>query len=487
MVKEIVVVGSGLAGSMVAHFLQETCHVTVICKGGKANSNSMLAQGGIAVALREDDTFQSHLKNTLEAGSFYNDRKNTALLVKTGPKVIKELISQGLTFDQDETGHLAYGLEGAHDIPRILHAKGDQTGQVVTEFSQSRLDKVDWIEHAQVIDLLVNELGQCTGVTYLDQRNQLQQINGDKIILATGGVGGLFPLSSNDLTVTGVGIALAKRNQVEVKDLEFVQFHPTLLTKNGKCYGLVSEAVRGAGAVLVDETGRLIMKDRHVRQDLAPRDVISRILSQELEQGHDIYLDISKVENFEKKFPQITANLFKQGIPFQTTNKIPVRPGAHFIMGGILTDSYGQTSMPNLYAVGEVACTGVHGANRLASNSLLECLVFATRVSEHILQASQSVTIAKNERPVKKQPEKFHLPNKELLQHRAWQAIGIERKRTDLIDFLHWLSGYHYTYIPTDLTKQEAELADLCCVAEEIARAALARPISIGAHFIKGE
>lgn len=480
--KKVLIIGSGIAGSLAASYLEKACKVTLMTKGRRDDSNSMLAQGGIAAALAADDDPYDHLQDTLTAGCDHNDPQRVEELVTLGPEVIQSLIDTGMKFDQKADGSWAYGLEGAHRKPRVLHCGGDQTGKHLTSFIQSQLAQTTWLENCTVSDLLIHE-NSCQGVVYL--QNGIQKVfHADLVILATGGIGQLFPLTTNNWSISGDGIALAARAGATLKDMEFVQFHPTLLVVDGHCQGLISEAVRGEGARLVMEDGTLLMAGRHPQQDLAPRDVVSRVIKESLAAGHTIYLDISPIPDFTTRFPHITQILRKNTIPFETTHRIPVEPGAHFFMGGIETNEWGETSIHNLYAIGETACTGVHGANRLASNSLLEGLVFAKKASEHVLAKRIPFTKPaiivnyQNSRPL-------NLPTKQALQERAWDAIGIVRDSEQLQAFLDWLAQFHYQPLnyPT-LTEEKLEIANLCLVAEKIAQAALERKESLGAHAI---
>ncbi|MCI1902564.1 MAG: L-aspartate oxidase [Enterococcaceae bacterium] len=481
--KKVLIVGSGLAGTRTAYYLQNTCEVSIYTKGRRTECNSYLAQGGVAAAVPEKDSWHAHAEDTLKAGVHHNDVRAVETLTKEGVAVIHELINEGMAFDRNPDGTLRFGLEGAHRLPRILHCHGDQTGKYVTLFVQSELNNVAWHENCPVVSLIVTE-GRCTGIRYFDEHGELQSAFADFVILATGGLGGLFPLSTNDQTITGDGMAMALRAGAALSDMEFIQFHPTLLTKNEKCYGLISEAVRGAGAILVDEDDAPLMKDYPLK-DLSPRDVVARVLTTAYAEGKKVFLDISAIHDFEERFPQITANLQKHQIPYRTTKRIPVRPGAHFMMGGIQTDLNGRTSLPNLYAVGETACTGVHGANRLASNSLLECLVFSERAARQILSTP---TVPENKHAAHlPSAAVFKLPSRSELQTHAWRELGIERTEAGLLDLLAWLARYQFFDLPPAFLFSELETANLCLIAQFAAQAALKRTKSLGAHYRKDE
>lgn len=484
----ILIIGSGLAGCQTAYQLLKlhpAATITILCKGHRSSCNSYLAQGGIAVAIDPEDSWQQHYEDTLQAGAQHNHLDHTRLLVAEGPRILQELIADGLQFDCYSDGSFHYGLEGAHSVPRILHCQGDQTGKYMTDFFQQNLQRVQWLEQVQVSELLIND-DRCCGLRYLDEEGRSRELSADAVVLATGGFGGLYPLTTNDETITGDGAAMILRLGLPLQDMEFMQFHPTLLTIGGQCFGLISEAVRGAGARLVNETGAAIMEQRHPLKDLAPRDVVARVLTEEYENGHEVFLDISAIDDFPAHFPQISGNLHKHGIPFETTGLIPVRPGAHFAMGGIPVGRHGQTAIKNLYAVGEAAWTGVHGANRLASNSLLECLVFGKQAAIAISKQSPALALATNASNDNRST-RFELPDRSELQKRAWQALSIQRSQVGLTAFLAWLQGYHYRELPAVYNKEQLITANLCLVAEAIAAAALERKESLGAHSRKDE
>lgn len=478
MIKErVIIVGSGISGCTAALRLMQDYDVTIITKGYKEESNSMLAQGGVAAAVSKNDTPKKHFSDTFQAGCFHNKVLAVNQLVTYGPIVIQKLIAEGMTFDE-QNGELVLGLEGAHQLPRILHTGGDQTGKFLTTFLQEKLTNVHWQEQKMAIEI-IKQNDSAIGVHCLDKENQLHTYYGEHIILASGGLGQLFPVTTNAATISGDGLALAYQAGAKLTDMEFIQFHPTLLFLNGRCHGLISEAVRGEGAKLIRTDGSAVMTDVHPRADLAPRDIVAATLFAEIQDGNDVFLDVTTIPNFEERFPGITANLDAHHIPFRETKRIPVHPGAHFLMGGIRTDLSGKTNIPGLYAIGEVANAGVHGANRLASNSLLETLVFGEKVAEYI-RTQKINPIDHPEIPLSNQTQTPHLPDKQLLQEKIWETLGITRKPEKITEFLYWLTDFDYA----NHTRETAEISHMLITAKLIAESALKRTESLGAHRI---
>ncbi|MFD1670608.1 FAD-dependent oxidoreductase [Agrilactobacillus yilanensis] len=483
--KKVIIIGAGLAGCYLAMLLQKNCQVTLVTKGARQDSNSMLAQGGIAAALDPGDSPAAHEQDTLKAGQYHNQALAVEQLVHVGPELVQQLIAMGMNFDRKPTGDLDFGLEGAHSHHRILHANGDQTGAALTTFVQRQLAYVTWLTNTAAIELYTNK-GVCQGVLVRDIESGQQRIlTADAIVLATGGLGNLYDFTTNNETITGDGLVLAARQKVALKDMAFVQFHPTVLALNNRCYGLITEAIRGSGAILVDEHQTPIMADTP-QKDLAPRDVVARRLKLWQQNGHQLFLDITNVSDFTHRFAGVCANLDKHHVPFRKTHLIPIQPGAHFMMGGIQTDLSAQTSLSRLFAVGEVACNGVHGANRLASNSLLDCLVSAQKAAMAIMTLT-NLPLAN----FKYSPTLFvtpKLPTLAVLQKKAWHYLGIERTRIELRTFLIWLKQYNFLQLqPSQLSQKELTIANLCYCAQLIAEAALAEPKSIGAHYLKEE
>ncbi|MCD2248318.1 L-aspartate oxidase [Listeria marthii] len=475
--ERVIIVGSGISGCMAALRLMQDYDVTIITKGQKEESNSMLAQGGVAAAVSKSDTPKKHFSDTFQAGCFHNKVRAVNQLVTCGPIVIQKLMEEGMTFDEKD-GELSLGLEGAHRLPRILHIGGDQTGKFLTTFLQEKLTNINWQEQQMAIEL-IKQNDVAIGVHCLDMENQLHTYYGEHIILASGGLGQLFPVTTNAATISGDGLALAYRAGAKLTDMEFIQFHPTLLFLNGRCHGLISEAVRGEGATLVRADGSAVMTNIHPMADLAPRDVVAATLFEEIETGNDIFLDIAAVAHFEERFPAITASLDTHQVPFRETKRIPVHPGAHFLMGGIRTDLHGKTNVPGLYAIGEVANAGVHGANRLASNSLLETLVFGEKVAEYI--RTQETKPQNNPAiPLTSHAKAPHLPDKQLLQEKIWETLGITRKPEKITEFLRWIAAFDYA----NHTREAAEISHMLVTAKLIAESALKRTESLGAHRI---
>jgi L-aspartate oxidase len=390
--KTCVIVGSGLAGLYTAYVLSKHSKVLLLTKEDIDESNSFHAQGGIAAVTEDDDSPLEHFDDTVEAGRGLCDAEAVKVLTEEAPARIEEVISWGMKFDTNKNGHLELGLEGGHHHHRILHAGGDATGKNITLFMISQVLKcqpdIEILSNEEALKLLVDKEG-CKGVVcYNHKHHRPDFVYGDEVILATGGVGALFARTTNPPTATGSGIAMAYEAGAEIRDMEFIQFHPTALYIKGKEAHLISEAVRGEGARLYNINKERFMFGRFPLAELEPRDVVARQIFLEMRRTKAPYVNLTldhlNPDVIRHRFPNIFKYCADNGIDM--TQRIPVAPAAHYTVGGITTDLHGRTTIPHLYAVGEVASTGLMGANRLASNSLIECLVFGKRVADDILR-----------------------------------------------------------------------------------------------------
>ena len=390
---DVIVIGSGVAGLTTALNLRSNgLSVLLVTKARIDAGSTKWAQGGIAAALGPGDTPDQHKKDTLAAGAGLCDIKAVDVLVSEGPEAVRKLIAHGAVFDKSETGEIALTREGGHLRNRILHAGGDATGAEVSRALLAAVKSdsgIEIIEHALVIDALKSSSGRVCGVTLhvigAGSRDGVGRALARAVVVATGGLGQVYSQTTNPAVSTGDGVALALRAGAKVGDVEFVQFHPTVLWRDLANRGqqpLISEALRGEGAVLLNHKNEQFMVGKHPQADLAPRDVVAKEIFNQMQlsgQPH-VWLDATKINDFENRFPTIYASCIANGIN-PTEEKIPVAPASHYASGGVLVDLNGQSSIPGLYICGESACTGAHGANRLASNSLLEGLVFGARIA----------------------------------------------------------------------------------------------------------
>ncbi|HVG26237.1 MAG TPA: L-aspartate oxidase [Acidobacteriaceae bacterium] len=493
--KHIVVVGSGIAGLIAALQMSARHDVTLVTKLELMESNTRWAQGGIAAAMFPDDSVEEHIEDTLRAGAGLCRPEAVEVLCTEGPARIRDLIRLGVAFDK-QNGELARGLEAAHSRARVLHARGDATGlSIETALVRAvRGSTVRVLEHTFACDLVL-ERGQIAGLEILGASGERERIAADAVILASGGAGQLFLHTTNPSGATGDGTAMALRAGAQIADAEFYQFHPTALATPETF--LISEAVRGEGAVLLDARGRRFMQALHRDAELAPRDVVARGIALQMaaQDGKPVLLDATglnakngSAEFLSKRFPSIDAACRLRGFDW-TREPLPVTPAAHYWMGGVQTDLWGRTSIPGLYAVGEAACTGVHGANRLASNSLLESLVFAWRCAHLLLgegtaagaQEWPAATVAGVEILATDEPERGRgeAVNRRSLQALMWNAVGIERNGAELEAALEQMMGWRVE--GTDV--ESLETANLLTLGRVAARAALERRESRGAHF----
>ncbi|RYM06636.1 L-aspartate oxidase [Sporolactobacillus sp. THM7-7] len=480
---DVVIVGSGLAALYAAVKLSEKKKVVLLTKDKWQASNSFLAQGGIAAAYDKDDDWHVQLEDALRAGRYHNNIQETAYLAKESKHTVDTLMQMGMVFDHDEDGRISLAREGGHSAARVLHAGGDATGRELTTFVKSRLNwHVPIDEYTQVFDLIVTN-GRCAGVWAKNKNGETIVYEARDTVLATGGCGHIYAPTSAHPAVTGDGLAIAYRAGAALKDMEFVQFHPTLLIKNGKVYGLVSEAVRGEGARLINEDGRRLLAGKHPLEDLAPRDVVTRELFKAQRTGlaKQVYLDISMIDRFSEHFPTIARLCEEAGIDLDG-GRIPVSPGAHFLMGGIATGHSGRTTLPGLYAIGEAACTGVHGANRIASHSLLEAITYAATMSQNIIQEEK---IPVHTAVPDLRPATLRLPSKKAIQRMMFQNVGIVRTEASLTRAVDWCQSWGIDFGEAgnlDVTKDEAERLNMLTVAWLIASSALERTESRGGH-----
>lgn len=391
--RPLVIVGGGAAG-LAAALAAAPMPVRLLSRstGGRGTA-SALAQGGIAAALGEGDSAANHIEDTLAAGAWHNNAGVVRWLCMQAPAAIDWLAGMGASFDHDGAGHLQLGREGGHRAARIVHAGGDATGAEVVRTMRKRVldDTRVQCDENVAVDALLLRGGRVCGVRTRDAAGNVEVVEASFVVLATGGIGAAFARTSNPPTADGGGLALGMRVGAAVRDLEFVQFHPTALdVPAGHCLPLVTEALRGAGARLIDASGTPLMQGVHALGDLAPRDVVARRVWQSQQEGRGAWLDTRAVTgDWEQRFPTVLAACLQQGID-PRRDPIPVTPAAHFHMGGLCTDLDGSTTVPGLYAVGEVACNGAHGANRLASNSLLEAILCGQRLGRRLARLPQA-------------------------------------------------------------------------------------------------
>lgn len=476
---DFVVIGSGLAGTVAAYLLSSQGHVLLLSKSPPSDSNSFAAQGGIAAAVGSTDNATLHANDTLAAGGGLCAADVVTYITATAPKLIQWLVDIGVPFDKDSAGGISLGLEGGHSRHRILHAGGDATGRMVMETVTAALEHnptVTRVSHVHVLSLIQN--GSKAVVGALGQLNdgsgeQLQCYGRRAVILATGGAGQLFSRSTNPAGATGDGIALAYQVGAPVRNMEFVQFHPTTLDLEGYPSFLISEAIRGAGGTLVNSQGEVIMAG-YAQGDLEPRDVVARVMYYHLLKGRRVYLDCRGIHDFAEKFPTIYERCSAYGVDV-AKDLIPVSPAAHFMMGGVVAEIDGKTDVPGLYAIGEVASTGVHGANRLASNSLLECLVMAFALADHMSQSTsdgeQPAMAYGTSWPTPLLPDRSEILRQ--VQTIMWEAAGIVRQEDTLQTGLRAMQALQHKY----------PQSPAICTATLILRSALLRRESRGAHY----
>lgn len=487
---DTIVIGSGLAGLTAAYHASRFGSVAVITKSQLDTSNSYYAQGGIASVMSENDSYDLHIHDTLVAGRGLCDHDAVDILVKEGQARVLELIDMGMKFDL-ENDHFVLGLEGGHSKRRILHAGGDATGKALTSFMLQKVleqPSIESFEFTAAVKLLVSD-GQCHGV------QAIEFIGGENIvftskstILATGGLSRVYNRSTNPHTATGDGIAMAYQAGAEIADVEFIQFHPSALYIEGQDAFLISEAVRGEGAWLLNPKGERFMKDIHPQAELAPRDIVAFSIHKQLQKHNSEYLYLSLAHLDAEKIKSRFSNIYQKLLEFNydlTKDLIPIAPAAHYMVGGIRTDLNGETNIAGLFACGEVASTGVMGANRLASNSLLECLVFGKRASEkaHLRNYPAQQTPEELTIELDVQNENFFLENKNRIADIMSQHVGIVREKETLLKTIRYLEEIDQQLDSNSLKYnilKTKHIIDTCLL---IARSALIREESRGGHI----
>jgi L-aspartate oxidase len=495
---DFLVIGGGVAGLQAAITLSDHGRVLVVNKG---EGCSPMAQGGVAVALDEQGDVRQHLEDTLKAGKGECDPEAVGLMVAEGPARIADLVAWGACFDRDREGGFALAQEAAHSRRRILRAGGDATGK---EMVRALLNETGRRPTVQVLgDHFVSELlmdsGRCVGALLLsDIDGTAVTVAARAVLLASGGAGQVYRRTSNPASATGDGIAMAERVGAALRHMEFVQFHPTVLAEPYPPF-LLSEAMRGEGGVLINKAGEAFMTRYHPQRELAPRDDVARAIWQEMDAtgASCVYLDMSalEAEQLSARFPTITATCRDLGLDI-ANNPIPVAPSAHFLMGGVRVDQWGRTDVPGLFATGEVACSGVHGANRLASNSLLEALVFGARAGAAMARdekdhrpdtgAVARALLSLGESTVQVDSEEL-VGIRTALQERMWDTVGLVREAKGMHATLVWIDDVVAKFSHNPYDANSVACLNLLQVGRAIAQAALKRGRGVGAHYRSDE
>ena len=493
----LIVVGSGIAGLLVARLVADSQPVVLMTKANLYESNTKYSQGGIAAVWSEKDSVSLHSQDTMIAGAGLCEPQAVRFLSENSRMAVEQLIQLGTHFDRDEHHHLCLGLEGAHSVHRILHAGGDATGREIQRALVENVrhhPNIEIYEHTLVTEILTEE-AKVVGIHYhhLPSRSD-QSRSCRQVVLATGGAGQLYQYTSNPACATGDGVVLAHRIGAALQDLEFYQFHPTALSLPHCPHFLISEALRGEGAILRNHQGKAFMAQVHPRRDLAPRDIVSRAIAHEMAQKNEapVFLDATHLnsEKLRHRFPTISQKCGEYGVDI-CKDLIPVTPVAHYMIGGVVTDLSGRTTIPGLYACGEVARTGVHGANRLASNSLLEGAVFSIKIAKVIRdnpwpnlaqwpKVRRATLFQKDHRPDSQSSEP---PLTETSFRKSmWDRVGLIRNDVSLKQMLYTLTDCP---LPNPAPKSQAdfELETMKVLGKLITLSALARKESRGAHF----
>jgi len=490
---DYIIVGSGIAGLYTALLAKEQGSVLVITKGSIDDCNTKHAQGGIAAAIGRGDSPELHFKDTIAAGDGLCDEEAVRILVNEAPARISDLVNWGVPFDTLD-GEIALTMEAAHSIPRILHAGGDATGEHI-EVTLSRLvrsSNIKVLEDCLATEILV-EKGAVRGIKALDCRTgSIEEFESYSLILATGGAGQLFKFNTNSDIATGDGIALAFQARAEIVDMEFFQFHPTALRLPGVTPFLISEAVRGEGGILRNVDGSRFMPNYTPEGELASRDIVTRSTLYEMNKTSSdrVFIDVTHLspQVITTRFPNIYQFCLAHGLDI-TRGLVPVAPAAHYMMGGIKTNDWGETNIAGLFASGETACTGVHGANRLASNSMLEVVVFSKRIVEKAKKGTNQKTSSATKgteahhiSSQRKAPEPVPAPSLSALQQLHWDKVGVIRDRESLTQAANVLAAWQKS-LPPATDRPSYELNNLVLTGRLVTEAALLREESRGAHF----
>jgi L-aspartate oxidase len=490
---DVLVIGGGLAGFRAALAVDPRLSVLVVTKDNVQQSNSAYAQGGIAVAWDPSDCFESHVADTIEAGGPLCDREVVEHVIREAPKRIRELIDWGTRFDKSGDA-LALAREGGHGHDRIAHALGDATGKEVIRAVIARVQataNIDVWEHTFTIDLLTHD-GQCRGALVWNRQHGKTLVWAKQTILCTGGAGQIYRETTNPDVATGDGMAIAYRAGAELRDLEFMQFHPTVLYIAGSSRDLITEAMRGEGAHLIDRFGHRFMPDYDPRAELAPRDVVSWAIVSQMEKTRhpNVYLTLTHLdpERVRARFPGIAAICAKFDLDI-TRDRIPVRPGAHYMMGGVTVDLEGRTTLPGLWAAGEVTSSGLHGANRLASNSLLEAMVFGAHAGEGASRAAMERNDSFRAPPLANPPsaparQVLNLADiRNSLKSLMWRSVGVRRDAEGLREGLENVEHWCRYVLGQQFSRPAGwELQNMLTVSRLMIRAALERTESRGSH-----
>ena len=504
----VVIIGSGIAGLYAALKLEQQTNlddgILLITKSKLGESNSRYAQGGMVAVMKDNksDSTESHITDTIKAGAGLSEFNAVKFISEHSDAVVKDLLKFGVEFDRDENNNFCYTKEAAHSVRRILHSGGDATGKMIEKALTKDVrenENIDVYEQTEAVELLVNSNKECKGViVFNDLTHEYETIYSSAVILATGGLGQLYKYTTNPAVATGDGLALAYNAGAVLQDLEFIQFHPTALAIDGdENRFLISEAVRGEGAKLVDADGIEFMYKYHEKRELAPRDIVTRANYNEMLENHTdhVYLNATCIdkEKLAERFPNISRICAENGIDI-AHDFIPVAPAAHYSMGGVKTDMEGRTSISGLYAIGEAASTGLHGGNRLASNSILECVVCAYEVANY-LKDKELKTPKQIDEDLKSVIDKYSkdLLMEELdidklkheLQDIMWRGAGILRSDKTLTQALEELNNLAKKFPRSVkcLSKEEYEFKNMLLVARLIINSALQRKESRGAHF----